>query len=710
MAILKTTRRDFLKISAAAGGGLLINFSLPGAMTADAQTGSAADFELNAWLRISSDDVITIQVASAEMGQGIMTGISMLIAEELDADWNTIKAEFAPAGKDYYNPLMKRQATGGSTAIRGFWEVAREAGAVAREMLLEATAQRWSVLSNNCRIENGTIFHDASQRSLRYGDIASAAAKLPVPTSVFLKEPDEFVLIGKPIPRLDTPEKVDGSAIFGSDVQLPGLHTAVVARCPFIGGKVRSYNSKKAMKVKGVRKVVQITSGVAVIADHFWAASKGRDALTIKWDEGPNAKLDNDAIISSFANALNDDKDIDIRQDGDINANIKIAAKILEAKYTAPYQAHVCMEPMNATADVRADGCDIYVGTQGQTATQQTAMKLTGLPEEKVKVHSTYLGGGFGRRGEQDFIIDAVECSQAAGKPVKVIWTREDDIMHDQYRPATYNLLRGGIDASGKIIAWEHRIAGPSILARAFPNAVKGSLDGSSTMGASDIPYSFDHARVSYAMVNPGVPVGFWRSVGSSQNAYITECFFDELAALAGRDPLQARLQLLGEGSRHTGALTLAAEKAGWGKTLPAGHAQGIAVAKSFNTWAAQVAEVSIERGRVRVHRVTCAVDCGLIINPDSIRAQMESAVVYGLTACIKGEITIAGGKVEQSNFDNYPLLRIDECPEIDVHIVDSSESPSGIGEPGVPPVAPAVANAVFALTGKPVRSLPIRL
>ncbi|MEA1888901.1 MAG: xanthine dehydrogenase family protein molybdopterin-binding subunit [Pseudomonadota bacterium] len=710
MAVVKTTRRGFLKISAAAGGGLLVSFSIPAAKTAQAETGTKEDFEPNAWLRISSDDVITVRVASAEMGQGIMTGISMLIAEELDADWNTIKAEFAPASKAYYNPLMNRQATGGSTAIRGFWEVAREAGAVAREILIEAAAQEWNVLPNICRTEKGAVFHDASQRSLRYGEIASVAASLPVPTSVFLKEPDEFVLIGKSMPRLDTAEKVDGSAIFGSDIQLPGLLTAVVVRCPVIGGKAKSYNSKQAMQVKGVRKVTRITSGVAVIADHFWAAMKGRDALSIKWDEGPNADLSSKSIFTSFADALDNDAGITERQDGNIKDGLKAANKTLEAVYTAPYQAHACMEPMNATADVRVDSCNIYVGTQGQTATQQTAMQLTGLPEEKVKVHSTYLGGGFGRRSEQDFITDAVECSQAAGKPVKVIWTREDDIMHDQYRPATYNQLRGGIDASGKIIAWQHRIAGPSILSRVFPNAVKEGRDSTSTMGASDIPYAFDSAEVSYKMVNPGVPVGFWRSVGSSQNAYVTECFFDELAALAGRDPLQARLQLLEEESRHTGVLSLAAEKADWGKALPAGRARGIAVAKSFNTWAAQVAEVSIERGRVRVHRVTCAIDCGLAINPDSIRAQMESAVVYGLTACLKGEITIAGGKVEQNNFDNYPLLRIDECPEIDVHIVDSEESPSGIGEPGVPPVAPAVANAVFALTGKPVRSLPIRL
>lgn len=709
MTGIKLTRRDFLKVSAASGGGMLVSMSLPSAMAARKK--SAADgLAPNAWLHIGNDDVITIQVASAEMGQGIMTGISMLIAEELDADWDTIRAEFAPASKDYYNPLMRRQATGGSTAIRGFWEVVREAGAVAREMLIEAAAKEWNVLANICHTEKGAVFHDASKRSLRYGDIADVASSLPIPTSVFLKDPEEFVILGKPIPRLDTPAKVDGSAVFGIDVQLPGLLTATVARCPVIGGKVKSYDASKAETIKGVRKVVQISAGIAVIADHFWAARKGREALIIDWDAGANAELDSEAIFSSFAEALDQKKDITERQDGDIKTGIENASMILQAVYTVPYQAHVCMEPMNATADVRADGCDIYVGTQAQTATQQTAMKLTGLPEEKVKVHTTYLGGGFGRRGEQDFIIDAVECSKAAGKPVKVIWTREDDVMHDQYRPATYNQLRGGVDNSGKIIAWEHRIAGPSILARRFPDSAKNGHDRTSTEGASNIPYSFEHTLVTYAMVNPAVPVGFWRSVGSSQNAFITECFFDELAAQTGRDPLASRLQLLEDHPRHAAVLQLAADKAGWSKPAPAGRARGIAVAEAFGTWAAQVAEVSISEDRVHVHRITCAVDCGMIVNPDTIRAQMESGIVYGLTACLKGEITIAGGQVEQSNFDSYPLLAIDECPAIEVHIVESTQPPGGIGEPGVPPVAPAVANAVYALTGKPVRSLPIRL
>ena len=390
MARRKLTRRDFLKVTAASGGGMLISISLPSAMAANKATAAAGGLSPNAWLRIGSDDIITVQVASSEMGQGIMTGISMLIAEELDADWDSIRAEFAPASKDYYNPLMRRQATGGSTAIRGFWEVVREAGAVAREMLVEAAAQEWNVLANICHTEKGVVYHDASKRSLRYGAIANAAARLPVPTSVFLKEPEEFVLLGKPMPRLDTPEKVDGSAVFGIDVQLPGLLTATVARCPVIGGKVKSYDASKAETIKGVRKVVQISSGIAVIADHFWAASQGRQALVIDWDEGPNADLDSKTIFAGFAEALEKNKDLTERQDGDIKAGLENASMILQAVYTVPYQAHVCMEPMNATADVRADGCDVYVGTQGQTATQKTAMELTGLPEEKVKVHTTY--------------------------------------------------------------------------------------------------------------------------------------------------------------------------------------------------------------------------------------------------------------------------------------------------------------------------------
>jgi isoquinoline 1-oxidoreductase beta subunit len=491
------------------------------------------------------------------------------------------------------------------------------------------------------------------------------------------------------------------------DVKLPGLLTATVARCPTLGGKLKSFDEQAALAVAGVKAVKPISSGVAVIAEHFWAAKQGRDALRIEWDAGPNQGLDSQAISAEFAKAAESEGVVE-RNDGDTAQALKRAAKTLEAVYSVPYQAHACMEPMNATADVRADGCDVYVPTQSQTGAQDAAMKLTGLPRERVKVHTTYLGGGFGRRGDTDFVVDAVECAKAVGKPVKVIWTREDDLLYDKFRPATYNRMRGGVDANGRIVAWEHRIAGASIRGQQQRGRVTGASDGSNTEGAKNIPYAIDNLFVSFAMVNPGIPVGYWRSVGSSQNAYITECFFDELAALAGDPAGQAELM---EGHpRHAGVLKLAAEKAGYGQPLPAGHAHGMAVAESFGSFVAQVAEVSIERGRVRVHRITCAVDCGMVVNPDSIRAQMEGAIAFGLTAALKSEITIQDGHPVQRNFDDFALLRIDEMPEVDVHIRPSREHPGGIGEPGVPPAAPAVANAVFALTGKPVRSIPIRL
>jgi len=720
MKKIKLTRRDFLISGTATGGGLMIAFSLGGCekdRTPQVQTGTAAEltpasdgeeFRPNAWLSIHSDDTVTIRVGSSEMGQGTLTGIAMLIADELDADWSKVHAEHAPADEAFTNPIIGRQHTGGSTAIRGFWLIVRKAGAIGREILKQAAALQWDIHPDDCETENGSVI-DATDdhHKLSYGELADAAAQLPIPESVFLKEPDEFVLIGKPIPRLDTPDKVNGKAVFGIDVELPDMLTATVARCPVKDGKLIRYDAGRALALPGVKRVEAISAGVAVFADHYWAAKQGRDALNIEWDTAANQNLDSAGIEAQFKAAV--DNGLIERDDGDTTKSLDAAAKTVEAVYTVPYQAHACMEPMNATADVRSDGCDVYAPTQGQTSTQNTAMRITGLPREKVRVHTTFLGGGFGRRSEQDFITDAVECSKIAGRPVKVIWSREDDVMHDQYRPSTYNVLRGGIDDKGNIIAWEHRIAGPSIMARVTGSEGDGH-DWTSTEGARNIPYAIANQRVTYAMSNTPVPVGFWRSVGSSQNAYITECFFDELAKLAGQDPVTARLELMKDHPRHAGVVRLAANKADWDKKLPDGRARGIAVAESFASYVAMVAEVSIEKGAVRVHRMTCAVDCGMRVNPNSIRAQMEGAIVYGLTATLKGRISIAGGQVQQHNFDDYPLLRLEECPDIDVHIVESEQAPGGVGEPGVPPTAPAVANAVFALTGKPVRSLPIRL
>jgi isoquinoline 1-oxidoreductase beta subunit len=715
MPQMKLSRRQFLKISSAVGGGLLIGIHLGGCkqdtqsmQSATPETTTDAGFEPNVWITLRPDDSITIRVGSSEMGQGVMTALPMLIAEELDADWNKVKAEFAPVNPAFANPIFGRQQTGGSTAIRGYWKLLREAGAAGREILITAAAQTWGVSAQDCHAENGSVIHDQTGRRLRYGELAAAAAMLPVPDAVFLKEPDEFKLLGTSQPRLDGPAKVDGSAVFGADVQLPGLLTAMVVRCPVYGGKVRRVDDAQAKKISGVRQVVTISTGVAVVADHFWAAKLGRDALKIEWDYGPDAELNSSAITQRFA-AVVDDGTIG-RDDGNANKTIESASKTIDAVYEVPYLAHACMEPMNCTAHVRKDECDIWVPTQGQTRTHNTAMQLTGLPAEKVRVHTTFLGGGFGRRSEQDFVTDAIETSKAVGAPVKVMWTREDDIQHDYYRQATYNRLTAAVDDNGMPLAWRHRIAGPSVIARDAKGREDSGNDFSATEGALHLPYAIPNILVSYARVNTAVPVGFWRSVASSQNAYITECFLDEVAAAGGKDPYQLRRELLRDQPRYRGVLELAANKAGWDKPLPAGRFRGIAVAASFASFAAQVAEISIDRGRVRVHRVVCAIDCGMIVNPDTIAAQMESGVVYGLTAVLKGEITVSEGRAQQSNFNDYPLLTLEECPAIEVHIMPSTADPGGVGEPGTPPIAPAVANAVFAATGKPVHRLPIRL
>jgi isoquinoline 1-oxidoreductase beta subunit len=702
-------RREFIKVSAVAGGGLLIGFHFPTLLRSGEAEAADAGLKPNAWIRIGADDSVTLTCASSEMGQGVYTAIPMLLAEELECDWSRIKVEMAPVDKAYTNPLIGQQLTGGSTAVRAFWTPLRNAGAAARELLVNAAAQTWKVKPADCRAESGMVLHKGSDRRLRYGELVATAARLPVPQAVFLKDPNEFKLIGKPTARLDSPLKVNGSARFGLDVQLPGLLTAVVARCPVPGGKLKSFDGTAAKAIKGVREVVAINSGVAVVAESFWAAKQGRDALVIQWDEGANAKLDSAAIRAGLERALKK-KGVVARTEGDVGKALKGAARKIEAVYEVPYLAHACMEPMNCTARVDAAGCELWVGTQGQTGAQFVASRITGLPPEKIKVNTLFLGGGFGRRAEQDFVAEAVELAVRTKQPVKVVWTREDDMRHDQYRPATLNRLSAALDKDGKLTGWQHAIAGPSIMTRVFPNAVKNGIDNTSVEGAANLAYAIPNMQVAWVMENGAVPVGFWRSVGSSQNAFITECFLDEVAFAAGKDPFEFRRALLALHPRDLGVLELAAQKAGWGTPLPAGRARGIAVAESFGSRCAQVAEVSLDRGRVRVHRVVCAIDCGMVVNPDTIVAQMESGIVYGLTAALKGEITIRNGRVEQGNFNDYPLLRIDEMPEVEVHIVKSIEAPGGVGEPGTPPIAPAVANAVYALTGKPVRKLPIRL
>ena len=726
-------RRAFLKVSVAAGGALLIGFYLPAVGRGGVAGVAATELAPNTWIRIGADDSVTLMVASSEMGQGVYTAIPMLLAEELECDWARVRIETAPAARAYFNPLIGMQLTGGSTAVRAYFTPLRQAGATARALLITAAAQTWGVKEESCKAENGVVVHQPSGRRARYGELVGKAATLPVPKAVFLKEPSEFKLLGKPARRRDTPLKVNGAAVFGQDVRLPGMLTAAVARCPVFGGKLKSFDAAKAKAVEGVRHVLAIDSGVAVVAGDFWTAQRGREALAIQWDEGAHAKASSAQLRSRLEAALKRAGST-ARSEGEAEKVLSAAARRIEADYEVPYLAHACMEPMNATAVVTKDSCEVWAPTQAQTGAQTTAARITGLAPEAIKVHTTFLGGGFGRRSEQDFVSEAVQLARLTGAPVKVIWTREDDIRHDFYRPATLNRLSAALGADGLPSAWVHRIAGPSIMARVVPQfapammpawlpeslkqagasvagfVVERRIDATSVEGATNLPYAIPNILVTYAMENGPVPVGFWRSVGNTQNIFITECFLDELAAAAGKDPFEYRRALLKNHPRHLGVLELAAGKAGWGRPLPKGRHRGIAVAESFGSFVAQVAEVSITDGRVRVHRVACAVDCGIVVNPDTVVAQMESGIVFGLTAALKGEITIKDGRVEQGNFFDYPLLRMDEMPEVETHIVKSGEPPGGVGEPGTPPIAPAVANAVFAATGKPVRRLPIRV
>jgi isoquinoline 1-oxidoreductase beta subunit len=707
----KLDRRDFLKTGTAGAVGLVIGFCLPrsqaAAELAPVAPGASA---LNAWIRVATDDSVTIVIDKSEMGQGIVTSLSMLAAEELECDWKKIRWEFAPADKAYFNPIFGLQGTGGSMSTRASWRPISQAGASAREMLIAAAAQEWGVEKTACRAENGWVINLATKARASYGSLAQAAQKLPLPTDVPLKDPKTYKLVGKATKRLDTPIKTNGRAEFGLDIRQPAMLHAVVARCPVFGGKVASFDASKAKVAPGVKAVIQISTGVAVVADNTWNAMQGRRLLDLKWDEGPNASLTSAGIRKLFAERAEKPGAV-ARKQGDVPTAMASAARKIEAVYQAPFQAHVTMEPMNCTADVRADGCQVWVPTQFQTMAEATAAKITGLKPEQIHIHTSYLGGGFGRRAEQDFVVEAVETSKAMGAPVQLTFSREDDMQHDLYRPASYCRLSAGLDAEGWPVAWNVRIASPSIMSRFFgPGAVKNGLDTSSVEGASDIAYDIPNILVDYQLTETGIPVGFWRSVGASQNGFFSESFVDEVAAASGKDPYQFRRKLLAKAPRHLAVLELAAAKADWAKPLPAGRFRGIAMVKAFDTHVAEVAEISVLKdGTVQVHRVVCALDCGRVVNPATVEAQMQSGIVYGLTAALKGGITIDRGRVQQSNFSDYDLLRIHEMPQVDVYIVPSEEPPTGCGEPGVPPIAPAVCNAIFAATGKRVRSLPVR-
>jgi isoquinoline 1-oxidoreductase subunit beta len=708
------SRRKFLQQGAAALGGLVIGFSVPaGRRLAQAAEAAGTAFAPNAFLRIGSDDTVKVLLAHSEMGQGVWTSLPMLIAEELDADWSKITVEHAPAAREYYHLGFGQQGTGGSTTIASEFDRYRQAGATARALLVQAAAKRFGVPAAQCRTESGSVI--AGEKRARYGELAEAAAKLPVPKDVPLKDPKRWTLIGKPTKRLDTAAKVTGKAQFGLDVQFDGLLTAVVERAPVFGAKVKSFSDEAARAVPGVRHVVQIPNGVAVVADHFWAAKRGRDALKVEWELGVGAEIDTARQREEFSRLASTPGARGLSA-GKPDAAFAKAKTTIEADYWMPYLAHACMEPLNCTVKVTGDEADVWVGTQFQTATQQQTATALGLKPENVRVHTTFLGGGFGRRAPSngDFVNDAAHTAKAIQAPVKVVWTREDDMRGGSYRAAFLHRMKVGLDEHGQPSAWTHVAVGQSIAMGTPMEAfmVHEGVDHSSVEGAADSPYlkSVPNHHVSLHSPRLPLPVLWWRSVGHSHTAFAMESLIDELAHAAGKDPLAYRRTLLAKHPRHLGVLELAAEKAGWGSPLPAGRARGIAVHSSFGSYVAQVAEVSLERGKIKVERVVCAVDCGVAVNPETINAQVEGAIVFGLSAALHSRLSLKDGHVEQSNFHDFRVLRLSSMPKVEVHILPSTEKPTGVGEPGLPPVAPAVANALFVLTGQRLRELPLKL
>jgi isoquinoline 1-oxidoreductase subunit beta len=702
------SRRGFLQAGAAAGGGLVLSLNLPFA-AGDAE---AADvFAPNAFIRIEPSGQIVLTMPYVEMGQGTYTSIPMLIAEELEVDLKQVRLEHAPPNEKLYgNPLIGGiQATGNSNAIRAAWQPLRQAGATARTMLIAVAAKRWKVDPATCRAQSGEVLHPPTRRSIKYGELLVDAARIPVPKSVVLKRREDFKLIGMPAKRLDTPAKVNGTAVYGIDVRPPGVKIATLAQSPVFGGRLKNVDDTAAKAVKGVRQIVRLDDAVAVVADHMGAAKKGLAALVIEWDDGPHAKLNTQEIVGELEKATLNPGAV-AQNIGDADKAMASAATEVEATYQVPFLAHATMEPMNCTVHVRKDGCEVWVGNQVLGRAQVAAAKTAGLPLDKVVVHNHLIGGGFGRRLEIDGVVRAVEIAKHVDGPVKVVWTREEDIQHDMYRPTFFDRLSAGLDEKGAPVAWKHRFAGSSIIARWAPPLFNNGLDPDTTEGAIDLAYALPSLHVEYARVEPpGIPTAFWRSVGPSHNVFVTESFMDELAAAAKQDPVAYRLALLDKTPRAKAVLALAAEKAGWGQPLPQGVGRGVSVQFVFATYLAQVAEVEVSKdGAVRVQRVVCAVDCGTVVNPDTVRAQIQSAIIFGITAALYGEITLKDGRVEQANFDTYQILRMNEAPAIEVHIVQNFEPPGGMGEAGTSAIVPAVTNAIYAATGKRLRKLPV--
>ncbi len=711
---ITASRRGFLQGATAAAAGLVVGFHFaPGKAFAAA---AKAPVALNAFVRIAPDGIVTVYAKHLEMGQGSYTGLATIVAEELDADWSKLRATGAPAdAKLYANLAFGMQGTGGSTAMANSWDQLRQAGATARAMLVQAAAEAWKVPAAEITVAKGVLAHAGSNRKAGFGEMAERAARQPVPAKVTLKDPGRFTLIGKQAPRLDARSKANGTAQFTIDVKLPGQLTALVARPPRFGGKVKSLDASAAKAVPGVVEVVQVPSGVAVIAKGFWAASKGREALQVDWDLSQAENRGSAELLDNYR-MLAQQTGLPARREGDADGALAKAAKRIEASYDFPYLAHAPMEPLDCVVQLTADGCEIWAGDQFQTIDQANAAQLLGLKPEQVKINTLYAGGSFGRRAnmQSDYIVEAVAVAKAfgAGKPpVQVMWTREDDIRGGYYRPLYHHRLDAALDEKGELVAWRHRIVGQSIMAgTAFAQVmVKDGIDATSVEGAANLPYAIPNLGVELHTTQAGVPVLWWRSVGSTHTAFATELFLDEIARETGQDPLALRRKLLAKHPRHLGVLNLAAEKAGWGKPLPKGWGRAIAVHESFASYVAEVAEVSVQPdGSWRVERVVAAVDCGRAINPGIIKAQVEGAVGYGLAAALSGAITLEGGDVQQSNFHDYEVLRIDQMPKVEVHIMPSTEKPTGIGEPGLPPIAPAVASALMQVTGQRFRALPL--
>jgi isoquinoline 1-oxidoreductase subunit beta len=707
----KVNRREFLKTGVVFSGGLLISFYIPETISRSAKPASNEMFRPNAFLRIGTDNSIDIILTKVEMGQGIWTTLAILIAEELDCDWNKINIEHSPVSKEYNHIDFPMQATVGSSSTISEFDRYRTAGATARVMLVEAAAKRMGVTVELCRTEKGYVF--AGDKKISYGEVCLDAAKLAVP-AVRLREPKDWKYIGKPQKRLDGLIKINGQARFGIDIRFPGLLIAVVAHSPVFGGKVKSFDSTQAKTIKGVRDIVQIPSGIAVIGDHYWAAKQGRDALKIEWDHGINENIDTKKQIEEYR-ILSKTNGISAQQNGDTVKEMKNSVRTIDAEFMMPYLAHAPMEPLNCTVKISKDECEIWTGTQLPTLDRANVAKVLSFEPEQVKINTPFLGGSFGRRGSfnSEWIVEAVHIAKTSGRFIKLIWSREDDIQGGYYRPLYLHSVRIGVDQNGMPVAWQHTIVGQSVFSF---TPVKGNValevDDSSVEGIKDSPYfeSIPNYSIELHTTFVGVPILPWRSVGFSQNIFVMESLIDELADITGKDPVQFRRSLLKDHPRHLAVLNLAAEKAQWESTLPQGIYHGVAVGERSGTYVAHVIEVSAEKTKLRIKRVVCAIDCGLAVNPDGVVAQMESGIVFGLTAALYGEITLEKGRVQQSNFHNYKMLRMGETPVIEVHIVSSSNQMGGAGEPGVPTVAPALTNALYAATRKRIRNLPVRI